>query len=79
MWVGALVGGRLLGESNESGRYAAHLRKNIGNCNLARCRHVTDKVDKVLREALGLSDLWEEIELEHSLVVRTSFEDTDDE
>ena len=53
--------------------------KNIGNYNLARCRHVTDKIDKVWLEALGLSDLWEDIELEHSLVVRTSFEDAGDE
>ena len=49
--------------------------KNIGNFNLARCRHVTDKSDKIWLEALGMSDLWEEVELEHSLVVRTSFED----
>ena len=48
--------------------------KNIGNYNLAKCRHVTDKVDKIWLEALGLSDLWEEVELEHALVVRTSFE-----
>ena len=53
--------------------------KNIGNYNLARCRHVTDKVDKVWLEALGLSDLWDEIELEHSTVVRTSFEEGTDE
>ena len=53
--------------------------KNIGNYNLARCRHVTDKSDRVWLEALGLSDLWEEIELEHALVVRTSFEDGRDE
>ena len=53
--------------------------KNIGNYNLARCRHVTDKADKIWLEALGLSDLWEEIELEYLLVVRTSFEDDEDE
>ena len=49
--------------------------KKIGNYNLARCRHVTDKIDKVWLEALGLSELWEDIELEHALVVRTSFDD----
>ena len=49
--------------------------KNIGNYNLARCRHVTDETDKILLEALGLSDLWEEIELEHIQVMRTSFDD----
>ncbi len=52
--------------------------KNIGNYNLAKCRYVTDKIDKICLEALGLSDLWEEIELEHALVVRTSFEDGDE-
>ena len=49
--------------------------KNIGNYNLARCRQVTDKADKVWLESAGLSDLWEDIELEHSLMVRTSFAD----
>ena len=49
--------------------------KNIGNYNLARCRHVTDETDKLLLEALDLSELWEEIELEHAQVVRTSFGD----
>ena len=49
--------------------------KNIGNYNLARCRLVTDRADKVWLESAGLSDLWEDIELEHSLMVRTSFAD----
>ena len=53
--------------------------KNIGNYNLARCRQVTDQSDKVWLDALGLRDLWEDIELEHTLVVRTSFEDQEDE
>ena len=48
--------------------------KNIGNYNLARCRHITDVTDKLWLEAMSLGDLWEDIELEHSLVVRTSFE-----
>ncbi len=49
--------------------------KLIGNYNLARCRHVTDRSDKILLKALGLKDLWDEIELEYSLVVRTEFGD----
>ena len=48
--------------------------KNIGNYNLAMCRQITDKSDRAWLESLGLSHLWDEIELEHSLVVRTSFE-----
>ncbi len=47
--------------------------KNVGNYNLARCRHVTDESDKVWLEALGISNLWKDIELEYSLVVRTYF------
>ena len=49
--------------------------KNIGNYNLARCRHVTDVTDKILLDALGMSDLWEEVELEYAQVVRTTFDD----
>ncbi len=60
---------------NENLVFKLNAGKNIGNFNLARCRHITDRTDKIWLEALGLSDLWEEIELEHSLVVRTSFED----
>ena len=55
--------------------YKLNAGKNIGNYNLPKCRHITDKVDKAWLQALGLSDLWEDIELEHSLVVRTSLED----
>ena len=52
--------------------------KNIGNYNLARCRNVTDQADQMWLEAVGLGELWEEFELEHSLVVRTSFDDQED-
>ncbi len=59
--------------------YKLNAGKYIGNYNLPKCRHITDKTDKAWLQALGLSDLWEEIELEHSLVVRTSYGDDDDE
>ena len=49
--------------------------KRIGNFNLAKCRNVTDKSDKILLESVGLTRLWGEIELEHAMVVRTSFKD----
>ena len=55
--------------------YKLNAGKNIGNYNLVKCRYVTDKTDKAWLKALGLSDLWEDIELEHSLVVRTSYDD----
>ena len=47
--------------------------KRIGNYNLALCRDVTDRADKILLDALGVADLWDEVELEYSLVVRTEF------
>lgn len=55
--------------------YKLNAGKNIGNYNLPKCRYITDKIDKAWLQALDLSDLWEEIELEHSLVVRTSYND----
>ena len=48
--------------------------KNIGNYNLARCRHVTDRADRTWLAALGLEHLWEDLRLETALVVRTSFD-----
>ena len=69
----------LEGAMNDNVVFKLNAGKNIGNYNLARCRHVTDKSDRVWLEALGLGDLWEEIELEHAMVVRTSFEDAEDE
>ena len=48
--------------------------KNVGNYNLQQCRYVTDKVDKIWLDALGMEHLWEEIELERILIVRTSYD-----
>ena len=57
----------------ENVTYKQNAGKQIGNYNLALCRDVTDRADKILLDALGLPDLWDEIELEYSLVVRTEF------
>ncbi|MDE0356813.1 MAG: Eco57I restriction-modification methylase domain-containing protein [Gammaproteobacteria bacterium] len=76
------------GHRNEVGRIVARLKeamtgnvtykknagKLIGNYNLARCRDISDRSDKILLDALGLRGLWDEIELEYSLVVRTEFD-----
>ena len=47
--------------------------KKVGNYNLAKCRSITDRSDKIFCEALGLSDVWEDIELYYSQSVRTDF------
>ena len=43
--------------------YKLNEGKNIGNYNLAKCRPITDKLDKAWLRALGLSYLWDDIEL----------------
>lgn len=53
--------------------YNLNAGKLIGNYNLALCREITDQSDKIVLDALGLRDLWDDIELEYSLVVRTDF------
>ena len=50
--------------------------KKIGNYNLAMCRHITNDVDKTWLKSPCLSSLWEEVELEHALLVKTAYEDT---
>ena len=70
---------RLVNAMSENVVFKLNAGKNIGNYNLTRCRHITDEVDKTWLEALALSDLWEEIELEHTLVVRTSYVEDEDE
>ena len=57
----------------ENVTYKQNAGKQIGNYNLALCRDVTDRSDKILLDALGLPDLWDDIELDYSLVVRTEF------
>ena len=59
----------------ENVEYKLNAGKNIGNYNLRKCRHITDRIDQAWLQAVGLSHLWEDIELEHSLVVRTSYGD----
>jgi len=48
--------------------------KKVGNFNLAKCRHVTDLSDVVFAKHFGFADVWEDIELLYSQVVRTEFD-----
>ena len=52
--------------------------KKVGNYNLAKCRHVTDISDRIFLEALGLPDVWQDIELLYAQVVKTDFSDADE-
>ncbi len=66
---------RLSAAMEDNTIYNWNAGKRIGNYNLAVCRDITDHADKILLDALGRTDLWDDIELEYSLVVRTEFGD----
>ncbi len=51
--------------------------KRVGNYNLAQCRHVTDKIDSILARVFGFEDVWDDIELLYTQIVRTDFYDND--
>ncbi len=53
--------------------YNQNAGKRVGNYNLALCRDVTDRSDKIFLADLGFQDLWDDVELEYSLVIRTEF------
>ena len=59
---------------HEALQYKKNAGMNIGNFNLAICRHITDQGDCLILEALGLPEIFDDIELYCSRVVRTSFE-----
>lgn len=52
--------------------------KRVGNYNLARCRPVTDRSDRIFARLLGLDAVWEEIQLLYSQVVKTDFEEDEE-
>jgi hypothetical protein len=49
--------------------------RRVGNYNLAKCREVTDKSDRVFAEHLGFQDAWADIELMYEQIVKTDFND----
>jgi hypothetical protein len=48
--------------------------KRVGTYNLARCRVVTDEADAILADAMGLSEVWDDIELLYAETVKTGFD-----
>lgn len=53
--------------------------KRVGNYNLARCRHVTDRSDLLFGEAFGWLDAWPDVELLYTQAVKTSYEADEEE
>ena len=52
--------------------------KRVGNYNLARCRHVTDRSDRLFGEAFGWMNAWPDVELLYAQAVKTTY-DLDEE
>jgi hypothetical protein len=50
--------------------------KRVGTYNLARCRAVTDRSDRIFAQELGLIAVWPDVELLCDQVVRTEFEES---
>ena len=57
----------------QSTQFKLNASKKVGNYNLGKCRAVTDQTDKIFCKALGLHDVWEDIELYYVQTVRTSY------
>lgn len=53
--------------------------RRVGNYNLAKCRDVTDHSDSILAAALGLDEVWEDIELYYAQTVKTDFTNDEEE
>jgi hypothetical protein len=52
--------------------------RRVGNYNLARCRHVTDRTDAIFATAWNFESVWDDIELYYSQTVKTDFSDSQD-
>ncbi len=55
-------------------QYKLNAGKRVGNYNLARCRHVSDKSDLLLAQAFGFDGAWDDIQLLYAQTVKTDFE-----
>ena len=47
--------------------------RQVGNYNLAKCRDITDISDNIFAERLGLSTVWNDIQLYYDQVIKTDF------
>lgn len=66
---------KLQAAMRESVSFVNMAGKRIGGFNLARCRGVTDLSDEVFASAIGLSSVWDDIELLYVQTVRSDVEE----
>ena len=58
---------------NNAIQFKLNAGRRVGNYNLAKCRYVTDSSDQLFAEHLGISSVWEDVELYCSQVVKTDY------
>jgi len=75
----AALAGELDAAMRDAVSFKLNAGKRVGNYNLARCRHVTDKSDRLLARVCGFDAVWEDVELLYTQCVRTDFGDGSDE
>ena len=62
----------------EATQFKLNAGRRVGNYNLAKCRDITDLSDHIFCKALGLSDVWKDIELYLAQTVRTDYSPNDE-
>jgi len=64
---------------DEAIQFKLNAGRRVGNYNLAKCRHITDLSDRIFAQALGLSQVWDDIEFYYAQVVKTDFSNDTEE
>ena len=62
----------------EATSFKINAGRKVGNYNLAKCRHVTNRSDRIFAEYLGLYTMWQDIELLYAQIVKTNFDAEED-
>ncbi len=57
----------------ENTQFKLNAGKRVGNYNLAKCRRITDRTDAIFLDALGIREVWNDVELYYTQTVRTDF------
>ena len=52
--------------------------RKVGNYNLAKCRHITDRTDALFLKLLQLETVFDDLDLYYAQVVKTDFDDGED-
>jgi hypothetical protein len=53
--------------------FKANAGKRVGSYNLAKCRHITDKSDRIFARLFGLESVWEQVEVSYARAIKTDF------